>query len=372
MVAMGNCLRLVISLLAYESYGSIILTTIYMFRDVATFIVVWYLVLMMFSMIALFVFSEVKVMATLPDSMLYFINASFGGYDLSVFNIYAPDRPFIRGFGIGFILVFVFLNMLILLNVLIAMMADTYSLMTSLRKGLYNNGIIRQVVAYKPRKDYGGLLINVPPFSVIAFILLPVYIFVKDRAVLEKLTYGFSFAFYSFVLLILSIYYIIANLVMTPFAYLFTTAHKMSLLCKGRIHACTFLLQLLAGLPMLIVAQFTDLFTFVCVSFTTRKLYQSDEIHVLTIQQFNYFNKILQHAAATKKHVRAKELLMIVREGFEVTRNITVVIYGVGPGAKGSKWQNDLVNVNTTGFRTDSIDCVKSYKVIKKVIWSLA
>ena len=88
MTAAGNCLRLIISLMMFEAYGSIISTTLYMFLDVGVFIVIWYLVLMMFSMVALFVFSEIPSLATLPDAMLFFINASFGGYNLKVFDVY--------------------------------------------------------------------------------------------------------------------------------------------------------------------------------------------------------------------------------------------------------------------------------------------
>ena len=93
MTAAGNCLRLIISLMMFESYGSIISTTLVMFFDVGVFIVIWYLVLMMFSMVALFVFSEVQSLESLPDAMLFFINASFGGYNLKVFDIYIEQEP---------------------------------------------------------------------------------------------------------------------------------------------------------------------------------------------------------------------------------------------------------------------------------------
>ena len=56
MVALGNCFRLLAALIAYESFGTIIMTTMYMFGDVATFIVVWYLNLMSFAMVGVFVF----------------------------------------------------------------------------------------------------------------------------------------------------------------------------------------------------------------------------------------------------------------------------------------------------------------------------
>lgn len=56
MVGLGNCFRLLSALIAYESFGTIIMTTMYMFNDVATFVVVWYLNLMAFAMVGLFIF----------------------------------------------------------------------------------------------------------------------------------------------------------------------------------------------------------------------------------------------------------------------------------------------------------------------------
>ena len=64
-----------------------------------------------------------------------------GNWDIELFDFYLdslPERPMLRQVGIWMVLVFVFINVLILLNVVIAMMADTYALMSSMRKGVYN------------------------------------------------------------------------------------------------------------------------------------------------------------------------------------------------------------------------------------------
>ena len=282
MVALGNCFRLLAALIAYESFGTIIMTCMYMFGDVATFIVVWYLNLMSFAMVGVFVFQDIEKMETLPKSLLFFIDAAFGGYDLGVFDIFEPDRMFLKWFGIIFILIFVFLNLLILLNILIAMMADTYSLMTSVRKGLYNGNIIRAVPAYKTNKVYGGLLILIPPFSILSFLLLPFYLLIKDHEKLKFLTNTVFMTLYTVVAFFLSIYYIICNAIMMPFAYLKTIVHKLNLLRMKKVSCADCLFYVLIGLPLLLVAQLTDLVTFLRVSFASRKRYQSDEVHTIT------------------------------------------------------------------------------------------
>ena len=331
MTAAGNCVRLITSLMMYEQYGSIISTTLFMFNDVAVFIVVWYLVIMSFAMVALFVFSEVAVMETLPKAIIYFFNASMGSYDLNVFNIYESDespRILLKWFGVVFVVLFIFLNLLILINVLIAMMADTYALMSSQRKGLFNYGVIRAVPAYKLNKNYGGLLINIFPFSVITFLFMPFYIVIKDPATLASLTRGLTLAFYTFVILFLSVIYIAFNLILLPFAYLKAVGHKIVLLTKKRVSLSTCLLYILLGLPLLIVAQVTDYYTFLQVSYSTRKRYQSDEVFVISLNQFNMIHRVLLEAKEKEVDIKAVDLVTFLREAFHVTRNITVSLYG--------------------------------------------
>ena len=47
---------------------------------------------------------------------------------------------------------FVFLNLVMLINVVIAMMADTYSYMTSLKLGIYSHSVIKTAPAYSQNK----------------------------------------------------------------------------------------------------------------------------------------------------------------------------------------------------------------------------
>jgi len=241
--------------------------------------------------------------------------------------------------------------MLILLNVLIAMMADTYSLMTSQRKGLYNYGIIRAVPAYKVSKHYGGLLIDVFPFSVIGFLLLPLYAMIKDKTRLIQLTKTVYMLLYTVVALMLSVYYLIANLLMMPFAYLKTCGHKISLLTKKRIGLANCLLYILIGLPLLIVAQATDLYTFLLVSFSTRKRYQSDDIFVITTAQFDEVHQILLEANEKWENVQVIDVVLLIRKAFYVEHNITVTLYGndMQPpkGADSNSIENKLVGVDT-------------------------
>ena len=87
----------------------------------------------------------------------------------------------LRDYGIYLVIVYSFINVLILLNVVIAMMADTYAMLSSVRQGIYNYSVLSMFPSYKLDKHYGGLVSYTYPYSMFAFFLLPFYLCIKDK-----------------------------------------------------------------------------------------------------------------------------------------------------------------------------------------------
>ena len=101
-----------------------------------------------FSSVGFITFQDVPELSSFEFSFRYFLQASFGSFDVSIFDIYLPGRPDLARIGVYFILLFVFLNLIILVNVVIAMMADTYGYMTSVKLGIYSHSVIKTAPAY--------------------------------------------------------------------------------------------------------------------------------------------------------------------------------------------------------------------------------
>ena len=68
-----------------QTLGPIISTIIYMFDDIATFLIIWMLVLFGFTMVGVLAFNEIDKLRDFESSLLYFVQASFGQFDLSIF-----------------------------------------------------------------------------------------------------------------------------------------------------------------------------------------------------------------------------------------------------------------------------------------------
>ena len=143
-------------------------------------------------------------------------------------------------------------------------------------------------------------------------------------------------------MLFLSVIYIASNLILLPFAYLKAIGHKIALLAKKRISLANCLFYVLVGLPLLIVAQVTDYYTFLRVSYSTRKRYQSDEVFAISLKQFNKIHRVLLEANGKHIDIKANDLVLFVREEiFQVQSNITVSIYGMTKTETLKKFEGD-------------------------------
>lgn len=280
------------ALMVTEILGPIITTIMYMFADIKTFIVIWVIVLVMFTAVGILGFQEVVAIKTFGDGFIFWIQAALGDWDISVFDVYDEselNQPVKHKMGIYFTLIYVFINILVLLNVVIAMMADTYALMTSVRKGLYNYNIIKSASSYQTDKYYGGLLLLTAPFSIIGFFLIPFYCCIKDKKRLERFNTRFYLFCHVCFYIPLSCIFVGLNLLMVPFAYLKTCIHKVNLFRQGIVSFVSCLAYVVIGLPILLYAQMTDLWAFFKASFSRKKEISQDDIFVIEHFYFTCF-----------------------------------------------------------------------------------
>ena len=141
-----------------------------------------------------------------------------------------------------------FVNALVLLNVVIAMMADTYVFMTSLKIGIYNHSVIKTAPSYANHKHYGALAFLNAPLAVFSFLTIPYYLCVTDKKRLEKFTTRFNMGVYAFFSIPISVAFLVINLLLVPFAYLKTCWHKIKLANSGSISAINVFAYVLFGL----------------------------------------------------------------------------------------------------------------------------
>eukprot|EP00353_Schmidingerella_taraikaensis_P005126 CAMPEP_0185586748 /NCGR_PEP_ID=MMETSP0434-20130131/45905_1 /TAXON_ID=626734 ORGANISM="Favella taraikaensis, Strain Fe Narragansett Bay" /NCGR_SAMPLE_ID=MMETSP0434 /ASSEMBLY_ACC=CAM_ASM_000379 /LENGTH=292 /DNA_ID=CAMNT_0028208111 /DNA_START=412 /DNA_END=1290 /DNA_ORIENTATION=- len=290
-------------------------------------------------MVGFLTFQDVPELRNFFDSFLYFFMASFGAFEIDIFDVYIDsERYILHKIGIYFVLSFVFLNVLILVNVVIAMMADTYSLMTAYKTGIYNHTVLRTAPAYKLDKRYGFLTLLPGPMSLFCFMLIPYYACLKDRARLERFNQRVYKMVYFMLFLMLGTFFVAINLMLVPFAYLKTCLHKIILARKGITSFADVFLYVLGGLPMGIIAQVPDFWAFIKSSWDVRRKKRTDETFVISQESFDIFYslickyELLEHIEG--KRVRAFDLIAMVRKRLDIENQLMTAIYGTDLSTK--------------------------------------
>ena len=111
-------------------------------------------------------------------------------------------------------------------------MADTYAKLSTQSLGLYYDGLISRIPIYEDDVLYGGLIVGVPPFNLLALPMIPFYLFVKDEDRLRNVNDIFTKVMFAPVALISTVIFLALSLLLLPFAYLSAIIKKVKLVCN--------------------------------------------------------------------------------------------------------------------------------------------
>ena len=156
--------------------------------------------------------------------MLVLFQTAVGDFDLSMYNQLGDDR---RMWGIWFHIICIACFMLLILNLLIAIMSDTYALYSDKKEGLYLVKVIQALPHYRFDPRYGVMICAVPPFNVLVLPLLPFLMIIKDEEKLIAINAVVLRVYYTPIAIIAVCIFLIGSLLFVPFAF-----------CKALFHKC--------------------------------------------------------------------------------------------------------------------------------------
>ena len=161
---------------------------------------------------------QMEEFETLLTSALTITNATLGNFDIKTFDqIVDPQK---RQYGQLFMLcAIVFLNMM-LLNFIVAILANTYNLFDLRSNGLYLSEILntRDDLIYDD--NYGSFLSSVPPINIIQIPFIPLAMILKRDDPWLLLMNSFLMQVQYFILMsIIFAAFLVVSLVLIPFAW---------------------------------------------------------------------------------------------------------------------------------------------------------
>jgi hypothetical protein len=105
-----------------KTFGPMIKIIVSMLTDLATFTVLWIIQLFIFACIGYLIFGELYEYRDLQNTLIMLLESSLGHWDFNIYN----DLKIGRMYGVGYHIVVITVNMILLLNLVIAILTETY------------------------------------------------------------------------------------------------------------------------------------------------------------------------------------------------------------------------------------------------------
>ena len=115
-----------------------------MFTDLFKFIVLWALCLLIFSTSGYILFNELDAYKNLYSVFVVHFELSLGNWILTIYD----DLSLTDTVGVIFHMSSVLLNMILMLNLVIAILSETYARLAPQKTGLYYDGLIASMPRY--------------------------------------------------------------------------------------------------------------------------------------------------------------------------------------------------------------------------------
>ena len=262
-------LRCCILLRLTETFGPLLSMIVKMFIIFIQFFIIYALGIVVFSSVATLTLSSNPNFANLFEAARTYIGGSLGAFDLNQYDDMVSWQMY---YGILMHLSVLFFNMILLINLLIAIMSDAYAYLSEVKTGIFWAKVITEMPKHGYDKHYGALTMFPFFFSWLSFLVMPIFIFVKDLGTLKKINdVCFLFVYFPIGIFCLLVF-IIVNLILLPIAFIKTIVHKAILLYRFRtMNQIKNLLVFIAiGIPLLVLAQFPDAVRFFIHTFSNK------------------------------------------------------------------------------------------------------
>ena len=197
--------------------------------------------------------SESPNFSNLFNSTRMYLMASLGNFDILQYDDLPGWKMY---YGIFMHVAVLFLNMILLLNLLIAIMSDEYAALSNVRVGLYWGSVINEMPKYVYNKKYGSLTMFPFIYSWLSLIVMPFLICISDSSTVQKINHAAYIIVYAPISVIILLVFMCVNLILLPFAYIVTVVHKVILLrrYRSKYQFQALLSFMTLGIPLLIAS----------------------------------------------------------------------------------------------------------------------
>ena len=290
------------------------------------FFLLFTLQLIAFACVGVLAFGMLEPYSNLWDAFILHFSSSMGGFNFAIYDDLGESKKYI---GIAFHGVVLLCNLLLMLNLVIAIMSDTYSRFSKVQLGLYNVGIIEAIPSYKNDTCYGGLIVMTPPISMLAYTLWPMYHFIKDERRLKSFNRKVCTVIYFPFACLFTLFFWATCILMSPIAWVKVILLKCFL--GKRLNQTQYykeaVVYFFIGLPVLILTAFVDCYWFFVHLFQWKMTRVNESLNYpkISLTAFNKFYKTVNSYQG--ETCNAKQLVLQLRDYYKTTECIFGALY---------------------------------------------
>ncbi|CDW75491.1 UNKNOWN [Stylonychia lemnae] len=340
-------LKVMLLLKLTRSFGPLLKIIERMIQDFMYFTVIWGINLAFFTFMGMLLFTEIPL----------FQRSLYG----KIYQIF-----------------FLIVNLILLINLMIAILSTTFSDLHNLQLALYYDEIIEAIPQYKYDKVYGSLICGTPPVNIIMLPFTVVYLLFKDIDKLTKINSMLVKIAYAPNIFVLTPIFMIGNIFFIPFGYLCGTFALIRQLCRDRSKALSkalleIVLFIIFAPIVLIASQLTDIFVFLKHLFSRRneKLshFQKPCISKSVVQKIYLMAQDM--VKKNKDFLSQVQLVKELRDTLGIENDIMHLIYGDSLAKQEENErirETETIKINPIKSKDESLIDLKIFNTIKCVI----
>lgn len=317
-----------------------------MVGDFMNFLILYTLLVVMFAIVGNINFVlNLKEFHGLFESTLTVLDASIGNYDFALFE-QIKRNDFLVYFGDFYIIFIVITFNILILNLIIAILSNTYNMFESKATGLYLSKILMARDEMTFDENYGAFLLAMTPLNVVVLPFLPYGIFSKPS---PNANIFLTILQYAVLIVVIYLVFLAGSIIFMPFAYLKSCAVKFKIVLTGTdtrdmgIKLGIFLGFVILGIPSLTLNLMSDFFYFWANNFRsnlkkiiiekTKSTLDHNSVREIKMQCAKYSDMKI-------KSVYSVDMVKTFRQQFLVKENIQYLLYGQMIQEGGSGYNN--------------------------------
>jgi len=164
-------MRFLFFLKVSKTYGPLFKIVWENVKDLLKFFVIWSLLILMFICVGYLLFTELQAFQSLFSVFMIFLDSGLGNWSLHVYDtidpemvptlhnqrghVIEPDAGNVKIVGRVYHVVFLLINAVILLNMLVGILGNTYAYFNETSHGLYYDVLLQNFPLYQYHDSYG-------------------------------------------------------------------------------------------------------------------------------------------------------------------------------------------------------------------------